>query len=173
MERRILSRGQSSGRDDDNLVSARKRFATFQRESMPVVEHLKHQLGDKVTVINGDGDISSVYAELRVPILNCIEKELVELTSRRYSEQQQLSSNKESTEHPRTTYSINNPKVLIRGKKASVQFNEIEETTYDTKTNDVSHPHHLLSRSLFETSRHTGWTMVDGHWQADSETDEV
>jgi UMP-CMP kinase len=130
MESRILSRGQSSGRDDDNLVSARKRFATFKRESMPVVEHLKQQLGDKVCVINGDSDIASVYAQLRVPILTVIERELVELTSQHLAEQQQQLTDVNKMEQHHVRYSISDPVVLIRGKKASVRFHKVEEVMY-------------------------------------------
>jgi len=38
MTARIMSRGQTSGRVDDNLESAKKRFRTFREQSMPVVE---------------------------------------------------------------------------------------------------------------------------------------
>ncbi len=130
MESRILSRGQTSGRDDDNLVSARKRFATFKRESMPVVEHLKQQLGDKVCVINGDSDIASVYAQLRVPILSAIERELVELTSQHLTKQQQQMVNNNKVDQHHIRYSISDPVVLIRGKKASVGFHKVEEVTH-------------------------------------------
>lgn len=39
MERRLLQRGQSSGRSDDNIESIRKRFKTFVETSMPVIEY--------------------------------------------------------------------------------------------------------------------------------------
>ena len=40
LERRVLGRGaEGSGRSDDNVKSARKRFATFVSETMPVVDH--------------------------------------------------------------------------------------------------------------------------------------
>eukprot|EP00434_Breviolum_minutum_P015364 symbB.v1.2.013539.t2/scaffold961.1/size148688/11 len=38
MEARLLERGKTSGRADDNLESIRKRFATYKEESLPVVE---------------------------------------------------------------------------------------------------------------------------------------
>lgn len=41
LEKRILERAKESGRSDDNLTSLRKRFQTFQAETMPVVEMLK------------------------------------------------------------------------------------------------------------------------------------
>jgi UMP-CMP kinase len=41
LEKRILSRAETSGRSDDNLESARKRFTTFQDQTMPVVQALE------------------------------------------------------------------------------------------------------------------------------------
>ena len=38
LEKRLLKRGETSGRDDDNIESIRKRFHTFRDTSMPVVE---------------------------------------------------------------------------------------------------------------------------------------
>ena len=35
LEERLLKRGESSGRSDDNIESIRKRFKTFQAETMP------------------------------------------------------------------------------------------------------------------------------------------
>ncbi len=79
LEQRILSRGLSSGRDDDNLLSAKKRFATFRRETMPIVEHFRQVSPEKVTQISGDGEVDAVYAELRKPVVRHIEEELSEL----------------------------------------------------------------------------------------------
>jgi UMP-CMP kinase len=41
LEQRILTRAQTSGRSDDNIISAHKRFHTFQEQTMPVVELLR------------------------------------------------------------------------------------------------------------------------------------
>jgi len=41
LEERILTRAETSGRSDDNIASARKRFATFQEQTMPVVQALE------------------------------------------------------------------------------------------------------------------------------------
>jgi UMP-CMP kinase len=38
LEKRLLKRGETSGRDDDNIESIKKRFRTFTETSMPVVE---------------------------------------------------------------------------------------------------------------------------------------
>ena len=39
--RRLLERGKTSGRSDDNLESIRKRFKTFKEETRPIVDHFE------------------------------------------------------------------------------------------------------------------------------------
>ena len=41
MEKRLLNRGKTSGRSDDNEKSIRKRFKTFVETSMPVVDYFE------------------------------------------------------------------------------------------------------------------------------------
>lgn len=43
MERRLMERGKTSGRADDNAESIRKRFRTFVETSMPVVDYYEKQ----------------------------------------------------------------------------------------------------------------------------------
>lgn len=41
MLQRLLKRGETSGRIDDNIETIKKRFETFKSSSYPVVEHYK------------------------------------------------------------------------------------------------------------------------------------
>ena len=41
LTKRLLERGKTSGRADDNIDSVLKRFDTFENESLPVVEQLE------------------------------------------------------------------------------------------------------------------------------------
>lgn len=41
LKKRLLERGETSGRADDNVETVLKRFDTFEKESMPVVEQLQ------------------------------------------------------------------------------------------------------------------------------------
>ena len=43
MEARLLERGKTSGRTDDNIESIRKRFKTYQNETMPILGYYDHQ----------------------------------------------------------------------------------------------------------------------------------
>ncbi|KAJ5092130.1 hypothetical protein NUU61_007000 [Penicillium alfredii] len=63
MESRLLKRGETSGRDDDNAESIRKRFRTFVDTSMPVVDAFQAQ--NKVVSVKATGSVDDVYAEIK------------------------------------------------------------------------------------------------------------
>lgn len=63
MEQRLLTRGETSGRSDDNLEAIRKRFKTHVESTLPVVAHFK-KTGKVVTVDSGR-DAEAVYADVR------------------------------------------------------------------------------------------------------------
>lgn len=63
LERRILLRGQSSGRSDDNMESARKRFSTYKQSTLPVVEHFT--CSNQLITIRGDQAEGDVWSELK------------------------------------------------------------------------------------------------------------
>jgi adenylate kinase family enzyme len=52
MEERLLKRGETSGRSDDNMATIVKRFNTFQRESMPVVKFYEKMQPGVVLKVN-------------------------------------------------------------------------------------------------------------------------
>lgn len=62
MLERILQRGKSSGRTDDNVESLKKRFKTFHDTSMPVVEYFDKQ--GKVVKIDSDRDVDLVEKDV-------------------------------------------------------------------------------------------------------------
>lgn len=57
--KRILERGKTSGRTDDNLESLRKRFNTFIRETKPVIKHYSEL--NKVRKIDAENDPDTVF----------------------------------------------------------------------------------------------------------------
>lgn len=59
MRERLLDRGKTSGRSDDNEESIKKRFKTFVETSMPVVDHFEKQ--GKVVKISAAGSVGEVY----------------------------------------------------------------------------------------------------------------
>jgi len=59
MEKRILERGKTSGRSDDNPESLKKRFDTYQNETSPVIEeYTKLQM---IAKINAETEVDKVY----------------------------------------------------------------------------------------------------------------
>lgn len=52
LEARLLERGKSSGRSDDNLETIRKRFRTYNEQTMPFLEYYKRNVGE-VHMLNG------------------------------------------------------------------------------------------------------------------------
>lgn len=57
--RRMLSRGETSGRSDDNVAAAHKRIDTFEECTMPIIRHFE-QTG-ALKRIPGDRDIDTVW----------------------------------------------------------------------------------------------------------------
>jgi UMP-CMP kinase len=60
---RLLERGQNSGRSDDTIEVIRKRFQTFQKESLPIVEYYV-QKGTTVHKIASDQGVEQVYIKV-------------------------------------------------------------------------------------------------------------
>jgi len=63
LQRRLLERGKTSGRVDDNLESIKLRFVTFQNESMPVVKWFEKQ--NLLKQISGAQPVEEVWVETR------------------------------------------------------------------------------------------------------------
>lgn len=63
MRERLLNRGKTSGRVDDNEAAIVKRFKTFVKDSMPVINHYA-SLG-KVRTVNSTASIENVYSSVR------------------------------------------------------------------------------------------------------------
>ena len=60
---RLLERGQTSGRSDDNLDTIRRRFKTFQEESYPIVE--SYVSTGKVERIPSDQSVEQVFQQVK------------------------------------------------------------------------------------------------------------
>jgi len=62
MRERLLNRGKTSGRSDDNEESIIKRFRTFVETSMPVVDMFEKE--DKVVKVSAVGDVGEIYERI-------------------------------------------------------------------------------------------------------------
>lgn len=63
MLRRLIERGKTSGRVDDNIESIKKRFKTFEETSMPVIKMFEEK--NKVVKINCDQPVEAVYRDVQ------------------------------------------------------------------------------------------------------------
>lgn len=59
MTKRLLKRGETSGRVDDNEETIKNRLRTFHRETEPVIEHYAKQ--GKLQTVNAENDPDNVF----------------------------------------------------------------------------------------------------------------
>ncbi|PWN31006.1 uridylate kinase [Jaminaea rosea] len=67
MLQRLMKRGETSGRADDNAESIKKRFRTFLETSMPVVEHYEKQ--GKVVKVDSKSEVEQVEKEIKEALM--------------------------------------------------------------------------------------------------------
>ncbi|KAI0928165.1 UMP-CMP kinase [Taiwanofungus camphoratus] len=63
MVERLLERGKTSGRDDDNAESIKKRLLVYKEKTMPVIEHYTKQ--QKVATIDASASVEEVHAKAK------------------------------------------------------------------------------------------------------------
>lgn len=80
MERRLVERGKTSGRTDDNVASIKKRFRTFLDSTMPVVEHYAKQ--GKVRRICSSAPIEEVFEDTKRVIAPIVEEDVLDANKR-------------------------------------------------------------------------------------------
>jgi len=56
---RLLERGKTSGREDDNVESIKKRFLTHKEQTMPVIEH--YAAVNKLAKVDSTGSVEEVH----------------------------------------------------------------------------------------------------------------
>ena len=85
LEGRILERAKVSGRSDDNIESLRKRFNTFEDQTMPVIDTLR--LVEKATPlkvfdVKSDKSIEDVWTETKRVMDGVIAEDVLAANSR-------------------------------------------------------------------------------------------
>lgn len=66
MTKRLLERGKTSGRADDNEETIKKRLVTFHSHSQPIMD----LYGDKVAKISAERDVNEIFAD----VCKCIDE---------------------------------------------------------------------------------------------------
>lgn len=74
MQRRLLERGKTSGRTDDNAESIKKRFKVFEETSMPVVDYFRKK--NQVVQVVATKTPDEVYKETKEALQQRLGKDL-------------------------------------------------------------------------------------------------
>jgi UMP-CMP kinase len=68
MEKRLIKRGETSGRDDDNVEAIKKRFRTFMQETIPVIEYFEKK--SLLKTVKAVGTQEDVFSRV-IPYFHC------------------------------------------------------------------------------------------------------
>merc|ERR1712198_161605 len=60
MTKRLMKRGESSGRADDNMDTIKLRLKTFEEATVPVVD----KYSDRANIINAERDKEAIFADV-------------------------------------------------------------------------------------------------------------
>lgn len=86
LEQRILNRGKTSGRSDDNIASARKRFMTYETQTRSVIRALeKMQREDKLCQVHhivGDKTIDDVWDQVQGIMNSFVKNDILTKTKK-------------------------------------------------------------------------------------------
>eukprot|EP00828_Plagiopyla_frontata_P043699 TRINITY_DN691_c0_g1_i3.p3 TRINITY_DN691_c0_g1~~TRINITY_DN691_c0_g1_i3.p3 ORF type:complete len:125 (-),score=30.97 TRINITY_DN691_c0_g1_i3:25-399(-) len=66
MEKRVLKRAESETRSDDNIETLKRRFATYEKETIPVIE--LYEKKGMVKRVNAERIIGEIFEEVK----NCL-----------------------------------------------------------------------------------------------------
>jgi len=71
MKKRLMKRGETSGRADDNEETISKRLVTFDNETKPVLSYYEGK--GKLNRINAERGVDEIYADVRNVLLNFVK----------------------------------------------------------------------------------------------------
>ena len=63
MEKRVLKRAESEARSDDNIETLKRRFATYEKETIPVIE--LYEKKGMVKRVNAERTIGEIFEEVK------------------------------------------------------------------------------------------------------------
>lgn len=77
LQDRILNRGLTSGRTDDNIATVKKRFLTFHESTIPILKHYENN--NNLMRICGDRSKNEVFEDIKQIVLQLIGQDLTKL----------------------------------------------------------------------------------------------
>jgi len=139
LENRILERGKVSGRSDDNVESLRRRFQTFEEETLPVIDTLR-LLEESTTLtvydIRSDKPVGDVWVETQRVMDSIVMEDVVNANAKLL---QAISSNDiESYQHlcVDEMFGDRDPSVVLA--KQEVGLNSVDTRITDAKVKFIS-----------------------------------
>jgi len=72
--KRLLKRGETSGRSDDNEETVRKRLEVYNRETSPVARHYSSQ--GKLSIVNGLGTVGEIFDRICIAVSDKLKFQL-------------------------------------------------------------------------------------------------
>ncbi|KAF5331049.1 hypothetical protein D9619_005707 [Psilocybe cf. subviscida] len=124
---RLMERGKTSGREDDNEESIKKRFRTYKNETMPVIEHYQKQ--NKVVEIDSSITVEEVFAETKKEINKLFPLDLDDDTYEPYIP---VAQRRQAKLAKLSTLGINASKTAA--KQAQEALDEIEDAQREEET---------------------------------------
>lgn len=79
MLKRLLERGKTSGREDDNEESIRKRFRVYKEQTMPVIENYSQE--GKVATIDATATVDEVHKKAKSVVARVFAGEVGNITA--------------------------------------------------------------------------------------------
>jgi UMP-CMP kinase len=184
LENRLLLRGRTSGRDDDNVESIRKRFVTYVESTYPIIEHYRST--GQLVHISGLGGQREVYNSVKAAVEQLLKQEIAELTQRmldmisdlKFEEYKAMCVSDMTCFEPEakgalvsgvqfhgyylddvklkpvSKSTLCSPAVRIMGKTAVIAYQRVIQAGLQRSE---------LRSDVFEETR--VWQLVDGHWK--------
>jgi UMP-CMP kinase len=172
LEKRILERAKASGRSDDNLTSLRKRFTTFEKETIPVVDTLRlvqDETSLQVVDIQGDQPLESVWQETQThmnsflahdvisantQLLRAVETQNIDLYTSLCAEE--MFSTHDSPENVMQAQEGNGNDVTVRNAKIEFITGTKASVSYDRVIGSVA----IRETRIWSHQGVKGWRMI-------------
>jgi UMP-CMP kinase len=74
LKERILRRGETSGRTDDNAKALIRRFESFHEDTVPVINEMAQEMKERVVRINGERPKEEVWEETKQVIETLLKR---------------------------------------------------------------------------------------------------
>ena len=171
LEERILERAKGSGRSDDNLESLRRRFMTFEAETVPVIETLR-EISQTTSMefhdVVADRSVDEVWSDTKAALNSVIANDVLHQTSRLL--EAVATSDEETYANLCADEMIScPPKDLLQAQEGDLEVSPGSVTNAELRfvsgtkvqvTYERKWGNQTVKESRVWSYRHSGWKMV-------------